>query len=520
MKRLLAAAIAAGLAISAQAGPYIQIRIDSQHPEDGFILPAVFAGNTPKIHALTYQNGSAWTATNYGTFFWYGTNETDSTAIVKRQGTTGSGYVDFQLLNTDIPTNGEFLCGITMTNATETLTWTHGRMTVNKDPGAQAGSLALVNLPLNSSRGDLAWYDGTNWLGFGSGASNTYLRSLGTNMQPTWTTPAGAGDMLASVYDPNNKQTTVAFSNDTRFGLLTTQGVALVSTTAQQTAYATAQGGTNTAQQLQIDTAMSHGSNHSVIVSSGGFQGGVGAQATYGAAIGSGATSTGAEGEGGAVGYNANAYSDGGAIGSAASAGSGGAIGYHAAAISGGAIGYGAKTGAGFAGGDSATTTNAAGTGIDAIQLGAGNNANLRSMNVYGNVLLNTNGLIPLARLTLVQNAASLTNWPSEFDPFQKPFAASNVLAESDGLWQQIGCTGPAMTLYFPTGAVMKGTIIKVDLFTGTGTVTLATNYGPARAWLCTNPAVSIRASATNELYYQKQYNGNVWTIRQLPWVP
>ena len=75
---------------------------------------------------------------------------------------------------------------------------------------------------------------------------------------------------------------------------------------------------------------------------------------------------------GGFEGGNGADAVNGGAVGYTASATSGGAVGNYASAISGGAVGWNAKTGNGFAGGNSARTVNAENNGIDAIQLGTG----------------------------------------------------------------------------------------------------------------------------------------------------
>jgi hypothetical protein len=95
----------------------------------------------------------------------------------------------------------------------------------------------------------------------------------------------------------------------------------------------------------------------------------------------------------------------GGACGQNALADSGGAMGADSQAGSGASIGLQTRTGAGVALGAFACatedgTTN--GAGINAIQIGTGGNSNALTFQVYGWVLLTTNGIIPLDRLPAV----------------------------------------------------------------------------------------------------------------------
>lgn len=154
------------------------------------------------------------------------------------------------------------------------------------------------------------------------------------------------------------------------------------------------------------------------VTSSGGFQGGTGANATYGGAVGSNAetigggavgrgasaTTGGAVGEhasaqnGGAVGSDAETES-GGAVGATASAQNGGAVGYRAQASSGGAVGEGARATTGFAGG-----YNAKAADDGAVQLGEGTNNTANTLNFRSYQLCDASGNIPAERLS---NAAT-----------------------------------------------------------------------------------------------------------------
>lgn len=50
--------------------------------------------------------------------------------------------------------------------------------------------------------GDIQQWNGTTWINITAGASGTYLKSQGTGASLIWDTPAGAGDMATSTYDP------------------------------------------------------------------------------------------------------------------------------------------------------------------------------------------------------------------------------------------------------------------------------------------------------------------------------
>jgi hypothetical protein len=142
-----------------------------------------------------------------------------------------------------------------------------------------------------------------------------------------------------------------------------------------------------TAEQVGVDTnaiavARAHADSAHGITPGGGFRGGSWSEALEGGAVGVEAKTT----YGGAVGYYAES-------------GKGGAVGAEALATTGGAVGYRAAAGAGFAGGEGATTLYG-GEPHDAIQLGGGNNANPRSLQVYEYPLMYSNGYISLDRLS------------------------------------------------------------------------------------------------------------------------
>lgn len=172
-----------------------------------------------------------------------------------------------------------------------------------------------------------------------------------------------------------------------------------------------------------INTNITNILNNTVKISNsgGGFSAGQGTIAAYGgvaiglnATTGSGGGALGREAEastsGGAVGSNSSTSTGGsvggytsseggGAIGDHASTGWGGAVGSYAHANNGGAVGMSANTGNGFAGGRNAKAQDAEGNGIDAIQLGAGTNTEVESLQVYDYKLMTASGKVPDERL-------------------------------------------------------------------------------------------------------------------------
>ncbi len=85
----------------------------------------------------------------------------------------------------------------------------------------------------------------------------------------------------------------------------------------------------------------------------------------------------------------------------------GGAFGTSAKSVNGFAGGQGTKTSDGVAIGKNArctATTDSSSTGIDAIQLGTGNNTAAKSMKVYNYTMMNANGNIPMERMQLLND--------------------------------------------------------------------------------------------------------------------
>ena len=145
----------------------------------------------------------------------------------------------------------------------------------------------------------------------------------------------------------------------------------------------------------------------------GGFEAAPSASAHRGAAVGNNANTAdgGAVGRdansnnGGAVGHNSstvaggavghNADSDtGGAVGENSSSIGGGAVGENSSTSVGGAVGSGAQSINGFAGG-----YNAIASATNAVQLGTGTNTSVNTLQFLTYQLLDSNGIIPAARL-------------------------------------------------------------------------------------------------------------------------
>lgn len=135
--------------------------------------------------------------------------------------------------------------------------------------------------------------------------------------------------------------------------------------------------------------------------SHGGFEAPPSASAFAGAAVGNNAQTA----DGGAVGLNANSNAggavgnnsstlSGGAVGLNANSSNGGAVGQNSSTVAGGAVGSGAQSTNGFAGG-----FNAVASAANAVQLGTGTNATANTLQFRTYQLLDSNGIIPSARL-------------------------------------------------------------------------------------------------------------------------
>ena len=94
----------------------------------------------------------------------------------------------------------------------------------------------------------------------------------------------------------------------------------------------------------------------------------------------------------------------------------GAAIGKNSTAFTGGAVGEGAKTSIGFAGGYNAEAgvwneSHTAFTGIDAIQLGTGNNKTQKTLQVYDHMLMDADGNVPQSALMNILNKDTEGNY-------------------------------------------------------------------------------------------------------------
>ena len=72
---------------------------------------------------------------------------------------------------------------------------------------AGSGSVEEVQISdildwLGTTQGSVLYRGASGWSGLAPGTSGQYLKTTGAGSDPTWATPAGAGDMLVSVYDP------------------------------------------------------------------------------------------------------------------------------------------------------------------------------------------------------------------------------------------------------------------------------------------------------------------------------
>lgn len=125
-----------------------------------------------------------------------------------------------------------------------------------------------------------------------------------------------------------------------------------------------------------------------------GFNGGLGAKADAGGAIGDTACTS----NGGAVGMNTKSFL-GGAVGSYATTVDGFSGGEDSHSQEGGAVGRCAEAGDGFSGGYNAKAATVGGKRIDAIQLGTGTNSEAKTLQIYGYKLMNSDGTIPDERI-------------------------------------------------------------------------------------------------------------------------
>jgi hypothetical protein len=71
-----------------------------------------------------------------------------------------------------------------------------------RDDSGGEGTDTLGALTATATSGGVVYFNGTAWVNLGKGSAGQYLKTMGAaGTVPSWGTPTGSGDMLASVYD-------------------------------------------------------------------------------------------------------------------------------------------------------------------------------------------------------------------------------------------------------------------------------------------------------------------------------
>lgn len=205
-----------------------------------------------------------------------------------------------------------------------------------------------------------------------------------------------------------------------------------------------------------------------------------------------GSTGVGTESKKGFAGGQNSTTTNGASSGYLATSSYGGAVGEYAKTVDGFAGGQNARTSDGVAVGKNArctVSTAADSAGIDAIQLGTGNNTTSKTLQIYSYPLLNANGTIPLERMQLLND--TLTQKINAIQGVLADAGLFNEVTDDDAGWISydfncnLGISNGIITPYInaPTGSV---TLLEktVDLSSYT-TIPYAYQTGVAHTFTC-----------------------------------
>jgi hypothetical protein len=90
-----------------------------------------------------------------------------------------------------------------LTDATGDLYLISDTGTLQMYDGTALQELLHIAESITPAQGDLIYHNGTNWVLLTAGSAGEYLETQGAGANPQWSSPAGSGDMLKSVYDAN-----------------------------------------------------------------------------------------------------------------------------------------------------------------------------------------------------------------------------------------------------------------------------------------------------------------------------
>ena len=145
------------------------ITADSQRPDEQFVVPAVFSGNTPFMRMYYFDDGAAFTLTNWTMAFLYSYGQYDTNSMFQITGTTASNCATFVSGTNVFVRSGNYYFSIRGTTAAGYIkTFAVGKMICKYDPATSPGATntpganGLYWVTTNDYKG---WWNTTNSLG-------------------------------------------------------------------------------------------------------------------------------------------------------------------------------------------------------------------------------------------------------------------------------------------------------------------------------------------------------------------
>jgi len=141
---------------------------DSQRPEEQFVVPAVYAGNTPFLRYYYFDNGTASNLTSYTMTFLYSYGQYDTNGMFQITGTTASNCASFVSYTNIYVKTGNYYFSIRGTATNGAIrTFGIGKLICKYDPATAGWTIVAPsgNGLYWSTNNFSGWWNTTNSLG-------------------------------------------------------------------------------------------------------------------------------------------------------------------------------------------------------------------------------------------------------------------------------------------------------------------------------------------------------------------
>lgn len=166
MKKLIAG-LCFIIACSVGQGQY-NIIGDSQRPDEQFVVPAIFSGNTPFVRFYYYDNAVVFSLTNWTMTFFYSYGQYDTNGMFQVAGTTATNCASFVSSTNVFVRAGNYYFSIRGLSTNGYIkTFATGKLICKYDPATASGMPATPgpNGLYWSTNNFSGWWNTTNSLG-------------------------------------------------------------------------------------------------------------------------------------------------------------------------------------------------------------------------------------------------------------------------------------------------------------------------------------------------------------------